>query len=179
VLLSVRAFDSMYVHDNSHFVRSMVKLCQGLLHRGRRPVILLQSRAYGADNDLEVARAITDRVPETALLDPFGAAPLSAWHVAMGALELAERAIAVRYHTAVLSLAAGRIPYHLHYSNKGRDLCDRLQLPGCDLGDFRSERVLAELFDSPSAGFDHQAVRAQVRRDFRRCLERVAPVERG
>ena len=178
VLLSVRAFDSMYTHDNSGFIRSIVGLCQGVLQRRRRPVILLQSRAYGADNDLEVARAITEQVPETAVLDPFDAAPLSAWQVAMGALELAERAIAVRYHTAVLCLAAGRIPYHLHYSNKGRDLCERLQLPGCDLGGLRCETVLAELFSTPADGFDHPLIRGRVRRDFRRCLERVCSAER-
>lgn len=173
VVLSVRVFDAMYMHDNHQFIVNMVRLCQGVLARGRRPVILIQSRAYGADNDLEMARSIVQEMPAVAILDPFAAAPLSAWQVAMGVLELAERVLAVRYHTAVLCLATGRIPYHLHYSNKGRDLCDRLGLPGCDLGRLEPERVLADLFSAPAGPFDHHSLREQVRRDFRRCRERT------
>jgi polysaccharide pyruvyl transferase WcaK-like protein len=138
------------------------------------PVVLIQSRAYGADNDLEVARAIVRAAPGTAILDPFAVASgHSAWQVAMGVLALAERVIAVRYHTAVLSLATGRLPYSLHYSNKGRDLCERLGLPGCDLADLRPAAVLDELFTVSPHGFDHHAIRQQVRADFSRCLDRV------
>jgi polysaccharide pyruvyl transferase WcaK-like protein len=174
VVLSVRAFDTMYSHDNEGFVRNIVELCSGLQQRGRIPVILIQSRAYGADNDLAVARTIVQRVPGTEILDPFAvASPLSTWQVAMGILELAGRVIAVRYHTAVLALAAGRRPYSLHYSNKGRDLCARLGLPGCDLADLRPDSVLDELFNAPPGGFDHGALREQVRADFGRCLARI------
>lgn len=174
VVLSVRAFDTMYSHDNEGFVRNIVELCTGIQDRGGVPAVLIQSRAYGADNDLEVARAIVQAAPGTAILDPFKAAPgHSAWQVAMGVLALAERVIAVRYHTAVLSLAAGRLPYSLHYSNKGRDLCDRLGLPGCDLADLRPSAALEELFMMTTHGFDHRAIRGQVRADFGRCLDRV------
>jgi polysaccharide pyruvyl transferase WcaK-like protein len=176
VLLSVRAFDSMYSHDNEGFIRNIVELCEGLLERGRRPVILIQSEAYGADNDQAVAGAITERVPATAILDPFRAVShLSSWQIAMGALMLAERVIAVRYHTAVLSLAAGRVPFSLHYSNKGRDLCDRLGLPGCGLADLRPVTALGQLLALPPAPFDHQALRERVRADFARCLQRLMP----
>jgi polysaccharide pyruvyl transferase WcaK-like protein len=174
VVLSVRAFDTMYSHDNEGFIRNIVELCAGIQERGRVPVVLIQSRAYGADNDLEVARAIVQGAPGTAILDPFAAAQeLSAWQVAMGVLALAARVIAVRYHTAVLSLATGRLPYSLHYSNKGRDLCERLGLPGCDLAALRPSAVLDELFMASSHGFDHRAIREQVRSDFGRCLGRV------
>jgi polysaccharide pyruvyl transferase WcaK-like protein len=174
VVLSVRAFDTMYSHDNEGFVRNIVGLCSGLQQRGRVPVILIQSRAYGADNDLAVAQTIVQRVPGTAILDPFAvASPVSTWQVAMGVLELAERVIAVRYHTAVLALAAGRLPYSLHYSNKGRDLCARLGLQGCDLADLRPDSVLDELFNAPPDGFDHRAIRERVRADFGRCLARI------
>ncbi|MGC5196783.1 polysaccharide pyruvyl transferase family protein, partial [Aphanothece microscopica] len=136
-VLSVRAFDSMYLHDTASFVERMAGLCRHVVSAGLTPVVLIQSRAYGADHDLDVARALVSRVPGTAIVDPFlDASPIPSWQLAMAVFERARHIIAVRYHTAVLALAAGRVPFHLHYSNKGRDLCERLELPGCDLGGF-------------------------------------------
>ncbi len=166
-VVSVRAFDSMYTHDNQSFVQRMAALCRGLLQEGLTPTMLIQSRAYGADNDLSVAHAIQVQAPGTAVLDPFlpdGLVP--SWQLAMAVFAMAHRVIAVRYHTAVLSLAAGKVPFHLHYSNKGRDLCQRLHLPGSDLGLFDPGRTLDAILASPPQGFDHQAIRDQVRRDF-------------
>jgi polysaccharide pyruvyl transferase WcaK-like protein len=140
------------------------------------PVVLIQSRAYGSDNDLAVAAALRQRVPATAMLDPFGADPtIPSWQLAMGVLELARHVIAVRYHTAVLALATGAVPYSLHYSNKGLDLCERLGLPGADLGRFNPARVAHDILHAPLTRFDHDRLRRQVRHDFSWCLGRLQP----
>jgi polysaccharide pyruvyl transferase WcaK-like protein len=176
-VLSVRAFDSMYTHDNQRFGQRMAALCRGLLQAGLTPVVLIQSRAYGADNDLAVAHSIQAQAPGTAILDPFlGDPAVPSWQLAMAVFSLAHRVIAVRYHTAVLSLAAGKVPYHLHYSNKGRDLCERLQLPGGDLGRLDPARTLDAILATPPGGFDHQAIRDQVRRDFAWCMGQLPPL---
>ena len=177
-VLSVRAFDSMYAHDNDRFVEQMASLCRGLNQAGLSPAILIQSRAYGADNDLEIARSIVAAAPETAILDPFldqGSVP--SWQIAMGVFELVERVVAVRYHTAVLALCVGKIPYHLHYSNKGQDICRRLHLPGENLGRFEAAAALKDILKAPSSGFDHHTLRAQVREDFDWCMARLMPLE--
>lgn len=155
----------------------MAQLSVELTEAGLRPVILIQSGAYGSDNDLEVAAAIQERAPSTAILNPFVADPaVPSWQLAMALFALVDSVIAVRFHTAVLSLAAGRVPYHLHYSNKGRDLCRRLDLPGCDLASLVPSSALEAILASRGRRFDHQHVREQVRRDFRWCLDQLPAV---
>jgi polysaccharide pyruvyl transferase WcaK-like protein len=177
-VLSVRGFDSMYTHDNDRFVEAMALLCRGLQRQGRQAAVIIQSRAYGADSDPAVADAIVARAPGTVVLDPFLPDPdLISWQVALAIFERVERVIAVRYHTAVLSLAAGRVPYHLHYSNKGRDLCERLRLPGRSLAGLDPDLALAEILSLPSTRFDPVPIRQQVRADFRWCLDRLPGTE--
>ncbi len=179
-VMSVREFDSMYGHDNHRFVDAMASLSRGLQQAGLSPVILIQSRAYGADNDLAVAQAILAKAPGTAILNPFledSAVP--SWQLAMAVFSLVDVVIAVRFHTAVLALAAGRVPYHLHYSNKGRDLCQRLDLPGCDLGRLDPATALAPILDTRARRFDHGRLREQVRDDFRWCLDQWPSQPRG
>jgi polysaccharide pyruvyl transferase WcaK-like protein len=180
-VLSVRAFDAMYRHDTKAFIERLAALCARLMEAGLTPAVLIQSRAYGADNDLAVADALQQRVPALAILDPFRSeSGLPCWSLAMGVLALAGHVIAVRYHTAVLALAAGVVPHHLHYSNKGRDLCERLELPGEDLGRFDPDRTVAAVLARERLDFDHQALRQRVRADFRRCLQRVGlPAREG
>ncbi|MCP9834546.1 polysaccharide pyruvyl transferase family protein [Cyanobium sp. Aljojuca 7A6] len=176
-VLSVRGFDSMYGHDNGAFVSRMVQLSVELSGAGLRPIVLIQSGAYGSDNDLEVAAAIQERAPGTAILNPFVDHPaVPSWQLAMALFALVDYVIAVRFHTAVLSLAAGRVPYHLHYSNKGRDLCRRLELPGCDLASLDPPSALAAILATRGRPFDHQPLREQVRRDFRWCLDQLPDV---
>ena len=173
-VLSLRAFDGMYLHDTGAVVERLAALGRHLMEAGFTPVVLIQSRAYGSDNDLAVAQALCSRLPETAILDPFGTDPgIPSWQVAMGVLELARHVIAVRYHTAVLTLASGAVPYSLHYSNKGQDLCDRLGLPGADLSRFEPARVARKILSAPGARFDHERLRRQVRHDFSWCLARL------
>jgi polysaccharide pyruvyl transferase WcaK-like protein len=173
-VLSVRAFDSMYGHDNEAFVTRMARLSDELSAAGLRPIVLIQSGAYGSDNDLEVAAAIQERAPGTAILNPFLDNPaVPSWQLAMALFALADLVIAVRFHTAVLSLAAGRVPYHLHYSNKGRDLCRRLELPGCDLASLDPSSALPAILATRGCQFAHGPVREQVRSDFQWCVDQL------
>ncbi len=173
-IMSVRGFDSMYGHDNQAFVSRMSQLSLELSGAGLKPIVLIQSGAYGSDNDLDVAAAIQDRAPGTAILNPFVGNPtVPSWQLAMALFALADIVIAVRFHTAVLSLAAGRVPYHLHYSNKGRDLCQRLHLPGCDLASLELPSALPAILATRGRLFIHEPVRDQVRRDFQWCLDQL------
>jgi polysaccharide pyruvyl transferase WcaK-like protein len=173
-VVSVRAFDSMYLHDTASFVQRMAGLCQRFADAGLTPVVLIQSRAYGADHDLDVAHALVSQVPGTAIVDPFlDDSPIPSWQLAMAMFERARHVIAVRYHTAVLALAAGRVPFHLHYSNKGRDLCERLELPGCDLGGFDPVSTAEAILATRPMPFNDQAIRSRVRQDFSWCMGRL------
>jgi len=173
-VLSVRGFDSMYSHSNDQFVDRMSQLCLSLLRKGYQPLILIQSRAYGADNDLDVAQAIQNAAPGTAIFDPFlDDRSVPSWQLAMALFALVDLVIAVRFHTAVLSLAAGRVPFHLHYSNKGRDLCQRLELPGCNLSQFDPTSDLPAVMATSRRIFNASTIREQVTRDFRWCLDQL------
>ncbi|MEB3338821.1 MAG: polysaccharide pyruvyl transferase family protein [Leptolyngbyaceae bacterium] len=173
-LISLRAFDSMYKHDNAQFQGSIVNLCRQLAQRGHQPVLLLQSNAYHADNDFQVADSITQQVPGLKVFNPFATSgPLANWEVVMGALAIARLIIGVRYHTAVLSLACGRMPFNLYYSNKGRDLTERLGVPGCNLANFQPEAQLAEIEATSDRLFDHAALRQQVKGDFQTCYRKA------
>ena len=173
-VLSVRGFDSMYIHNNDQFVERMSQLCLSLQRSGYQPLILIQSQAYGADNDLDVAQAIQSAAPGTAIFDPFlDDRGVPSWQLAMALFTLVDLVIAVRFHTAVLSLAAGRVPFHLHYSNKGRDLCKRLQLPGCDLSQFNPTSDLPAILATSGGTFHPSPIREQVSRDFRWCLDQL------
>lgn len=173
-LLSVRGFDRMYAHNPATFQDQLVELSQLLLERGLQPVVLIQSQAYGADNDLAVAQALTQRVPQLASFNPFQeGSGLAGWQLVMGALKVASLSVAVRYHTAVLALAAGRVPFNLHYSNKGRDLSERLGVVGCGLESFEPSSRLEAILASGQRHFNDGEIRRRVRQDLRHCLEPV------
>lgn len=173
-LLSVRAFDRMYAHNSARFQDQLVDLSHSLLGQGLQPVILIQSQAYGADNDLGVAEALTRRVPRLASFNPFhGGSGLAGWQLVMGALKVANLSVAVRYHTAVLALAAGRVPFNLHYSNKGRDLSERLGVIGCGLESFEPSTQLEAILASGQRHFNDGEIRRQVRQDLRQFLDPV------
>ena len=173
--VSVRMFDSHYLHSNQRFLETMTVLCKSLATEGRIPVVMIQSKAYGADNDLEIARTLQQRVPSTTIFDPFmDGAPVPSWQVAMAVFSMVDLIVAVRFHTAVLALAAGRVPYHIHYSNKGRDLCQRLGLPGCDLNRFNPETAMPSIIATRHHQFDHRQLRSRVSDDFHWCLSQLA-----
>lgn len=161
VLLSLRGFDAMYPHDNARFIDNMVYLCRMLRNVGLQPALLLQSAAEG--DDAAVAQAIVTRIGQLPVIDALAAPPSLASHEFLqGLLALAGLAVAVRYHTAVLALASGRLPYNLYYSNKGRDLSARLGVPGCDLVDFDPNQGIAEMLEMRGRSFADQRTRQSV-----------------
>ncbi|MEA5616609.1 polysaccharide pyruvyl transferase family protein [Cronbergia sp. UHCC 0137] len=175
-LISLRTFDSMYKHDNQQFQQKLVALSRKFCQQGYQPVLVIQSQAYGADNDLAMAEEIVQQVPEIKIFNPFVLThQLSNWELVMGALAICRLIVAIRYHTSVLALASGRVPFNLYYSNKGKDITKRLQIPGCSLEEFDPEIHFEAIALTSAATFDHEAIRQQVKQDFQQCYSRVLP----
>jgi polysaccharide pyruvyl transferase WcaK-like protein len=176
ILISVRGFDQMYRHDNRAFQERVATLCRQLAKRGHQPALLLQARARGADSDGEVIAGILARAGHAGVLDPFKAERhgIPAWDVTASLLGMAHGVVAVRYHTAIFRLLHGRMPFHLAYSNKGRDLTRRLGLPGMDLERFDPEQCVAAIEASARRDFSIHPIRNQVRADFHSAMARAA-----
>lgn len=173
-LMSVREFDAMYPYDARRFVERMADLARRLQRRGLQPAVLIQASAAGADSDLAIAQAIQRRLPELVIVSPF--AVVGGHHPAdalVGALALAEVVVAVRYHTAVLRLLGGRMPFSLHYSTKGEDLARRLHLPGMELAVFDPAAAVQSVESSALLDFDPRPLRDAVRGSFARQLARA------
>ncbi len=166
-LISVREFDTMYPGNRSDFVARMAALATRLKRRGHAPAVLIQAASTGGDSDLAMALELQRQVPKLAILCPFslggGHHPVDA---VIGAIAQANSVVAVRYHTAVLRLLAGRTPYSLHYSNKGQDLADRLGLPGSHLHGFDTDAAVTGLEASADRLHNPAAQTAQVRESF-------------
>ena len=175
-LISLRGFDSMYRHDNAQFEQRIVQLCKGLQQRGHTPALLIQAEADGADQDAGIAERLRAQVPGLAVINAFSSeAAVSSWELAAAATAIAHIVVAVRYHTAIFRLLAGRMPFNLYYSNKGRDLSSRLALPGCDLKDFDpSMHMLSCIEATADRSFNVKPIRDQVRADFIHALAAVS-----
>ncbi|KEF43364.1 MAG: hypothetical protein ER33_01065 [Cyanobium sp. CACIAM 14] len=171
-LISVRPFSSMYRHNNERFVAGLARLCRLLADAGLRPLLLLQSLAHGPDHDAAVAAEIAAREPRARLVDPFhwAGGEVADWDLLMAIFQLVGLIIGVRYHTCVLALAAGRLPYNLHYSNKGRDLSERLGIPGIGVEHFDPDAQFQDILRTAERRWDPAAVRDHVGRSLRECL---------
>lgn len=173
-LISLRAFDSMYSHNNQKFQNQIIALSRNLYKQGYQPVLLIQSQAYGADNDLAVAEQIALQVPELKIFNPFVVTHTqSNWQLVMGALAICRLIVAIRYHTAVLALASGKVPFNLYYSNKGKDLTQRLGIPGCSLEQFEPDAYMDAIARTSEQTFDHTAIRTQVQQAFHQCWQSI------
>lgn len=173
-LLSVRSFDAMYPHDQEQVERRLGQLASRLISRGHEVAILIQSDADANDSDEAVAERLTAGVPglrSLNLVRTLASKPDP--DLLMGVLALANIVISVRYHTAILRLCAGRLPFVLSYSNKGEDLCTRLALPGCRLADFDPTEWVADIERTAQAGFDPTAIRQDVRQHFAAGLSAI------
>jgi polysaccharide pyruvyl transferase WcaK-like protein len=167
VLFSVREFDAMYPGDRDAFVRRLAAMALRLQARGHRPALLIQAASTGGDSDLDIARVLQALVPGLAVLNPFMLPP--AYHpvdAVVGAIGQARSVVAVRYHTAVLRLLAGRHPYSLHYSTKGLDLAQRVGLSGCPLEVFDPMLAVSGIEACADAAFDPSPLRRHVQESF-------------
>ena len=166
-LLSVRGFDPLYPQDAARFESEMAKLGGDLARSGLEPVLLVQAAVDQADGDWPVVQRLKAMQPAFTVLDLIGPA-VDGNGVArlIGLLELADVAVAVRYHTAVLRLVAGRMPFVLAYSGKGRDLVERLALPGSDLESFDAASSLGAILATADRAFDPSPLARDVRDHF-------------
>jgi polysaccharide pyruvyl transferase WcaK-like protein len=172
VLISLRAFDAMYPHNNQHFLARLAEVVQRLIARGHQPAVLCQSAAVGADSDQPVIAQLRQLVPHLTVLNPF-AKEMAAHHpldALVGSLMQANAVVAVRYHTAIFRLLSGRVPYSLYYSNKGQDLVQRLGLPGTSLAQFDPTQVVHAIEASADRGHDLAPQAEQVQRGFAAAL---------
>lgn len=171
VLLSVREFDTMYPLDRTRFVGRMAELATRLLARGHQPAVLIQAAASGADSDHQMAAELQTLAPGLRVMDPFALHDKHhALDAVVGALAQARGAVAVRFHTAVLRLLAGRQPFSLHYSVKGRDLAERANLLACDADQFDPATMVAGVEASMERGHQVLPQATDVRERFAAAL---------
>ncbi len=174
VLVSVRSFNAMYPHDNRLFTDKIAELCRLLLLRGHSPAVLLQADVGAGDNDSIIVTELRRRIPQLSVLQPLqvggGHHPIDAL---AGAIALAHSVVAVRFHTTILRLLAGRQSYNLHYSIKGQDIVERLNLPGVDLDSFEPRAAVEDIERSAQMSFDPTPQRESVRSAFEHSVSKA------
>lgn len=173
-LISLRNFGPLYRHDTDAFLTRLLALCEGLRARGHQPAILIQSDVDGADNDRLPAAWLQARLPDLPLVDPFAVTDTAPWEAAAGAVGVARMVLGVRYHASIFRMMQGRAAYTLYYSNKGRDLVERLGQPGGDLAAFDPAAILQGLERSAEGHVDAAALRRLARDDFASGLATIA-----
>jgi polysaccharide pyruvyl transferase WcaK-like protein len=89
----------------------------------------------------------------------------------IGMLAIANIVVGVRYHSAVLRLAAGRHPFHLHYSRKGEDLSRRLGLDGCAIDAFDPDAAIPAIEATAQKAFNVRPISEHVRSTFAAAME--------
>ncbi len=172
VLLSLRGFDRMYPQNEDAFLRKIEELIFRLRARGHHCGVLIQADAVGADSDRALASRLQTSVGAIPVdvVSGHGLNPVTALQCVLAAANVV---VAVRYHTAVLRMLAGRYAYVLSYSNKTRDLIDRMRSPGCDLDAFDPDLSVRDIEESGELGFDPSSAQRWVRQDFKRDLART------
>ncbi|GAB6140816.1 hypothetical protein JCM14076_15450 [Methylosoma difficile] len=171
-VISLREFNSLYPANNEIFVRNIGKLCRKLLEYDYQPVLLIQSKVSEKESDWVVAKAIMELCPGAKVLDLLAyQSTVPSWELLQAVLKKAGLIVAVRYHTAILALAAGRVPYNLYYSNKGADLCERLKIPGGFIGNFNPDYEFSAITNTCSKSFNAEPIRRCLANDFKEALD--------
>ncbi|MDX1718304.1 MAG: polysaccharide pyruvyl transferase family protein, partial [Anderseniella sp.] len=100
------AVDEAITAELSHVIRQ-------LAGRGHQVALLLQSDCSDADSDHHMAQRLAAAHPFVRVLDPLGwpDTDIEQWQLLQAILAQVNIAVAVRYHTAILRLAAGKVPY--------------------------------------------------------------------
>ena len=172
LIISVRNFNKMYRHDNEKFLSRLTKLIN-LAHEDNIDcAILIHSNVDTNDNDQSISKLLKQKTKNLKIINPFDLSKniIAPHKLAMAILENSRYMLGVRYHTSVLSLASGRLPYNLYYSNKGKDLSERLSIPGSSIDSFEPEKVLMELKKNMPFHFDCTKIKKQVKNDFEECF---------
>lgn len=171
-LISLRNESSMYAKTNGE--KQLLEVSQRLLERGHDVGLLVQADGDAADSDRQMALRIKQACPRAVIVDPFlQNVAIDPWKLFVGILSIANIVVAVRYHAAVLRLISGRSAYVLHYSNKGNDLCQRLQLEGSELGVEPPSHLIRAIENSARMDFDVAPIAQHVRESFQHALSSV------
>jgi len=133
-------------------------LCEGLIKAGKQLVLLIQADASINDSDTSMAQAIKSQVDGAFRHSK----RVTHSQFLQSVICHAGMVVAVGYHTAVLALAGGKVPYNLYYSNKGKDLCDRLNIPDADIHEFDPDTELQAILSTHNRAFDSKALAHQV-----------------
>jgi len=172
-VISIREFNDLYPVDNALFIRNISLLCKQLKEHKYQPVLLIQSNVSKHDTDRHIANAIKQQCPEAKILDLFEYSTLMpSWELLQAILMISRLIVAVRYHTAVLALAAGRTPFNLFYSNKGADLSNRLNIPGCHVDQFTPSRYLTRIEQTGHTIFNPKPMRTSIQSNFQKGMDR-------
>jgi polysaccharide pyruvyl transferase WcaK-like protein len=175
-VISLRGYSPHYHGGSGNTADMLIHLIQQLSARGHQPALLIQADCNEADTDWQLATIIQQAAPHVRILDPFDCPDdtLEPWQLLQAILAEVNIAVAVRYHTAVLRMAAGRVPYVLHYSNKGEDLCLRLRQPGTALTGGPAGIDMQALEQTAGATFNPSLLAADVRQHFASALQAAA-----
>ncbi len=175
-LISIRSFDQMYPQDSKKFMQAIVQLIRRLEKYGLSVGILLQSQVDASDGDANVIRHIQNEC-DVNVLDPFQIHQklphLKPWEISQGLIELSQLVIGVRYHTSIFRLMGGKMPFNIHYSNKGADLCHRLNVPGVSVDEFSVEKNFQDIVKTIDQSFAPGSIATQVREDFAQAIQRT------
>lgn len=173
ILISLRNQSRLYAENGGE--DQILSIAHALSRRGHEIGLLIQADGDSADSDWFLARRIQQAIPVSRILDPFAcAAPHEPWAVLTSLLGLARAVVAVRYHAAVLRMVEGRQPFVLSYSNKGEDLCHRLNQLGSALGAGDVSSLVSLIEASAEGNFDPASVRADVLSHYSNGLARIA-----
>lgn len=166
-VISLRGRSLMYQQTGASSERRIADLVMALQRRGHQVAVVLQADADEADSDRALSEQLAAEIPGLVVIDPFREPPeVPRWQLLISALALANLVVAVRYHTAILRLAAGRSALVLDYSSKGADLRRRLRLPGMALLDADAGEAVAAVERLGGVPFDPEPLTRDVRERF-------------
>lgn len=175
-VISLRGGNPHYGAGDAAITAELGHVIEQLAGRGHQVALLLQADCSDADTDQHMAAHLAVQYPFVRVLDPFSCADpaIEHWQLLQAILAEVNIAVAVRYHTAVLRLAAGKTPFVLHYSNKGEDLCRRLRQPGAPLGGGTAAIDIRAIERSADTCFNPSLIAADVRQHFAAALQDAA-----
>jgi polysaccharide pyruvyl transferase WcaK-like protein len=174
-LISLRGGSAIYGLDGSDCDRDLCAIAEQLAARGHQPAFLIQSDCNASDSDKTQAMRLSREMGGIPTIDPFAVeAPSSPCDVLIALLAIANIVVAVRYHSAILRLINGRAPFVLYYSNKGRDLSERLGLPGQMLASGVDADLIRAIENSADKTFDPNPISRDVTEHFAGCIQKVA-----
>lgn len=174
-LISLRGGSRMYGLDDADCDRDIAAIVTQLAARGHQPALLVQADCDSGDSDKTQALRLSRMTGGVPILDPFAVQPpASPYEVLISLLAVANIVVGVRYHSSILRLISGRAPFVLYYSNKGRDLSERLNLPGQKLTAGAGSDLIGAIERSAEMDFDPNPISRDVAEHFHRCIQRVA-----